>query len=911
MGSRKTMDGAEKVYEAASLWVDRALRTDDSLFTPGKPIWTSQWLEELRERFLDRPDVPGDSFLEKLQRQLEKSPPEAYQLIGEALYFYFLIVSTKNSTNEQGVINKVLGWSPNPVVIPQDLVTCLIPGIANPGQMFHSARPYQVGFLIECAEQWRERESSEHQRLLDDPWAFKDFLMRLNFRSELLRGNPNRPRTQREALLHLVFPDTFDGIVSVDHKEIIAKKFADLVKEPTEDVDRQLEQIRPALEARFGAGDHFFYTPEIRSRWDENYKPDLWEDFVKQALVYVHTGNLEIEEIDYKVEISRKLVEARAAVLTGTDDWAELLKSALNPNEANFISWRLISGLNKWCAEQPDDALRALKAIWAQDDSSVSERVRAFSDQFPREVTSGAGSRTNVASVLLMGLFVEQYPPFRIRIFNRAYVRTGHDQPEKGADEAALYEHALGFLDRFIDEASKRGLNLRHRLDAQSVVWAVVQARGDETTGGGGQTSVDGEQTSEDDDASQPEPDLQTLAEEVFLPVEFIENIDTLLKDKKQVIFQGPPGTGKTYVAQKLAKHLAGWEKRVTLVQFHPSYAYEDFVQGFRPALVGDGQAGFELRDGPLLRAAERARQEPNADHFLVIDEINRGNLAKVFGELYFLLEYRDEAMSLQYSDKPFSLPDNLYIIGTMNTADRSIALVDLALRRRFYFVEFHPDDEPVRDVLHDWLADKAPGMEWVADVVINVNEKLKDDRHAAIGPSYFMKDGLDRAAVERVWKHSVLPYIEECLFGDNEKIGEFDLKKLMAEGSPLDCIADGLSRLLNIDPDDAVRRIQAEGGVSQADISNRWDTWHAAFKAAGLKRIAFPLAPRPTLRQVADTTPAFVARVWDHLVTVIDGEAFEACGNKTDMDRKPNHYWIVDDGAESASVLVEQNGNA
>ena len=274
---------------------------------------------------------------------------------------------------------------------------------------------------------------------------------------------------------------------------------------------------------------------------------------------------------------------------------------------------------------------------------------------------------------------------------------------------------------------------------------------------------------------------MEAFAKELFLPVEFLENIDTLLKDKKQVIFQGPPGTGKTYVAQKLAKHLAGWEKRVTLVQFHPSYAYEDFVQGFRPAPAGNGQVGFELRDGPLLRAAERARQEPNADHFLVIDEINRGNIAKVFGELYFLLEYRDEAMSLQYSDKPFSLPANLYIIGTMNTADRSIALVDLALRRRFYFVEFHPDDEPVRDVLHDWLTVKAPGMEWVADVVKNVNEKLKDDRHAAIGPSYFMKDGLDRAAVERVWKHGVLPYIEECLFGDNDRIGEFSLDRLMA----------------------------------------------------------------------------------------------------------------------------------
>ena len=336
MGSRKTYEGAENVYKAAAMWVDRALRTDDSLFTPGKPIWTNKGLRELRERFLDRPDESGDSFLEKLQRQLEGSPAEVYQLMGEALYFYFLIVSTKNSTNEQGVINKVIGWSPNPVAIPQNLVTCLVPGIANPGQMFHSARPYQVGFLIECAEQWRERESSERQRLVDDPWGFKDFLMRLNFRSKLLTRNPNRPRTQREAILHLVFPDTFEGIVSVEHKEIIAKKFADLVKEPTEDIDRQLQQIRPALESRFGAGDHFFYTPQLRGLWDDNYKPDLWEEFVKRALVYVHTGKLEIEEIDYKVAISRKLAEAREAVLAGRDNWAALTKKCPQPQRGQF-----------------------------------------------------------------------------------------------------------------------------------------------------------------------------------------------------------------------------------------------------------------------------------------------------------------------------------------------------------------------------------------------------------------------------------------------------------------------------------------------------------------------------------------------------------------------------------------------
>ena len=167
-----------------------------------------------------------------------------------------------------------------------------------------------------------------------------------------------------------------------------------------------------------------------------------------------------------------------------------------------------------------------------------------------------------------------------------------------------------------------------------------------------------------------------------------------------------------------------------------------------------------------------------------MIDEINRGNLAKVFGELYFLLEYRDSEMDLQYSNQGerISLPENLYIIGTMNTADRSIALVDLALRRRFYFVEFHPDEDPVKSVLRKWLLDKVPEMVWVADVVERANDHLSEDRHAAIGPSYFMKDGLNNDMVVRIWKHSVLPYIEERLYGQQEEVEKFKLDRLQAE---------------------------------------------------------------------------------------------------------------------------------
>ena len=143
----------------------------------------------------------------------------------------------------------------------------------------------------------------------------------------------------------------------------------------------------------------------------------------------------------------------------------------------------------------------------------------------------------------------------------------------------------------------------------------------------------------------------------------------------------------------------------VKIVQFHPSYAYEDFVEGYRPHLHNGGQPGFRLVEGPLKRLALRASENPDVVHVLLIDEINRGNIAKVFGELYYLLEYRDEAIDLQYGGgQGFSLPKNLWLIGTMNTADRSIALIDAALRRRFYFVPFFPDQPPIRGLLRRWL---------------------------------------------------------------------------------------------------------------------------------------------------------------------------------------------------------------
>ena len=511
-----------------------------------------------------------------------------------------------------------------------------------------------------------------------------------------------------------------------------------------------------------------------------------WDDYIE------HARRCGIEgELKYKRETERDLKVVRDTLLASKPDWAGLLrKRPLNEHLANLCGKWAFPPLVKWTRENLDNTARnALERLWEDGDritaanapTEAVRRIRDFAGRLPKDKSSGGpASRLRPISVLLMALGAERYPPFKKTEFYSAYGRTGYPGPPDDADEAGLYEHALGFLDRFVDEAQARGLDQpSDRLEAQSVVWVLEHPDpgtkpkpDDRANDGSGQNSeVD------------PEPcDLQTLADELLFDAAFLREVEALLDDKRQVIFQGPPGTGKTFAARKLAACLAGSPERVRLVQFHPSYAYEDFVQGYRPVLTG-GQPGFALRDGPLLEAAARARDEPDARHFLVIDEINRGNLAKVFGELYFLLEYRGEELRLQYSDEPFSLPANLHVIGTMNTADRSIALVDLALRRRFHFVEFHPGEPPVEGLLGRWLEKHAPGMAWVADMVDRANRAL-DDRQAAVGPSYFLKPGLDEEAVRRIWKHNVLPYVEERLAGEHDRLADFDLDRLRASES-------------------------------------------------------------------------------------------------------------------------------
>ena len=771
----------ENVYAAAEAWVERALRSDDSLFTPGRRIWTTEWLEELHYRFLDRPEMPGSDFFKKLKRQLKGSPPEAYQLMAEVTYVHLLFPDNVSDATKKEALETILRWSPGLESIPRELTAALAPGLANTGTGYNTYRPYHVGLIVEFASHWKRLTPDGRQGMFDEPWAFKNFVMDLPLRSALLRTSGERPRAQRHALLHLVHPDTFEPIVKIDHKEMIAKAFEDHVEDPDEDLDRKLLKIRAAM-----GGDIDFYSDDVRPQWDPEYQSDGWYQLIASAKKYMESGDLEDVENAYKIEVGQRFAEAGAAVLAKSSDWSELVKNSIRESK-NLIHPADKGRLRDWIDQAPDSAHEALSLLWSDNDTPPSERVTAFVTLFPVSAISGVGTRTNIASVLLMGLDAQQHPPFRTTLFKQAYEHTKYEMPGPDADEAATYDHALGFLDRLIEKAVEHDLELR-RLDAQSAIFMFF----------GSEEEPDGTQPDNGEGASESR-NLDALAKALCLPVAFLQRIERQLERKRQVIFQGPPGTGKTHVAQELARWLAGDKERVTLVQFHPSYAYEDFVEGYRPALM-KGRPTFKLKRGPLRRAAADARTDRGNLHFLVIDEINRGNVAKVFGELYFLLEYRDkdEGVRLQYRDKIFRLPKNLYIIGTMNTADRSIALVDLALRRRFSFVEFHPDEEPIKGLLRRWLKEHGKTeMAWVADLLDEANALLKHDRNVAIGPSHFFERDLSEEAVADIWKHSVLPYVEEALIGNPDRVKEFNLDRLRrkSEDVPVPKSRDGSDR--------------------------------------------------------------------------------------------------------------------
>ncbi|XZN90830.1 MAG: McrB family protein [Microcoleus sp.] len=245
---------------------------------------------------------------------------------------------------------------------------------------------------------------------------------------------------------------------------------------------------------------------------------------------------------------------------------------------------------------------------------------------------------------------------------------------------------------------------------------------------------------------------------------------------KGQAILQGPPGTGKTFIAEKLAKHLIGGGDGFSdIIQFHPAYTYEDFIEGLRP-ITQNGQLTYSIVPGRFLGFCEQAEAREDTC-VLIIDEINRANLSQVFGELMYLLDDRQdtERFITLASGKQFRIPTNVRIIGTMNTADRSIALVDNALRRRFAFISLSPNYEVLRQYHQreetGFIVDKLIGL------LKNINRTI-NNKHYELGISFFLTKTLAED-IQDIWQMEIEPYLEEYFFDDQAKMDEFLWNKI------------------------------------------------------------------------------------------------------------------------------------
>jgi 5-methylcytosine-specific restriction enzyme B len=274
----------------------------------------------------------------------------------------------------------------------------------------------------------------------------------------------------------------------------------------------------------------------------------------------------------------------------------------------------------------------------------------------------------------------------------------------------------------------------------------------------------------------QPEYSLNQCSQETGFTEPQLTQWKNAINRKGQTIIQGPPGTGKTFIAEKLAKHLIGGGDGFSdIIQFHPAYTYEDFIEGLRP-ITANGQLTYSIVPGRFLQFCEKA-EDCEDTCVLIIDEINRANLSQVFGELMYLLDDREntERFITLASGKLFRIPTNVRIIGTMNTADRSIALVDNALRRRFAFIPISPNYELLQNY-HNREQTVYP-VDKLIGIIKDVNQAI-NNKHYELGISFFLTKTLAED-IQDIWQMEIEPYLEEYFFDNQVKMDEFLWNKI------------------------------------------------------------------------------------------------------------------------------------
>ncbi|WP_426225202.1 McrB family protein [Pseudarthrobacter sp. DSP2-3-2b1] len=705
---------SQEIEDAAWFVLGPGLQGKPSALDGKTLTWTADAAAELLAR-LEKgvPDAKAP-MMTNLRQNLEDASREAKQLAIELLFLQSLPLAheVKSLKVKRARVAEAASWLEPPLELPEELYK----GMTDHGVIRDRTAEFNwtiwdhLKWLCRFVQHVDQQPPSTIAKALKDPQKFH----------QLAAATPGDQPAIRRSIEYLAWPSFFEPVVADVERQEIRDAFASLVggaKGDTDpDITADIHRIRLHLDEQAGQRIDW-YARQLVSQWRKVGDPGR-----RAWLLRTHSDNTEL----------------LAA-------WQAEEKVTLDVEHLRFLDPGVTAGLVQHAV---DEDYKHLGYVERED------------------------TKTAVFAFLTV-----MKPGDLVLCQHAGAVRLGVvlGEPEHNEDNRRMRRKVRWFDDAHTTADLPR--HVQRQLATPGIivdVTKVVQAL---------QSLVPAEAEPDDDDPATAavevvpvhegfRPLSRGFADSLHMDLEPLQEIAELLEENRQLVLYGPPGTGKTYLAKHLAAELAddSTDERVKLVQFHPSYAYEDFFEGYRPDKTDEGQVSFKLVAGPLRRLAEEAAKPGNESkpYFLIIDEMNRANLAKVFGELYFLLEYRDDRIYLQYSpNEPFTLPDNLYIVGTMNTADRSIAMMDAAIRRRFAFIELHPQTEPVKGSLLRFL--QARQLDTTPALLLDALNAAIDewDRDLMIGPSYFMKPAAQTpAGLRRIWKYELMPLLEEHYHG-------------------------------------------------------------------------------------------------------------------------------------------------
>lgn len=698
-----------------------------SVVDPTATIWTAEVAEELRARVEDNLIRGSEqNQWEKFDQQLRGASREVILMAAELAFLRGHPVHASRPETRRAHVERVLANIDPTPAIPESMSRWLAEphpgGGFESGQGYHGRLWQHIVWLATFVRTWDRLPENEREAARADPWVLQQVM---------LDSSGDVSPDIRNALQFLARPEVFEPIASANYKAKIRQGLAHRIGGSTgndpESLDRDILAIRASLAGDIDGPFHFWF-PEVRPLWDaaasSGPADSAGPEEPRPRHYWLYSPGARASEWD----------EFSQAGIMGIG-WHELGDLADYPNREAIRQALDTDGSGR-------SMTNATLALWQfQHEIAVGDVV--YAKRGKREIV-GRGEVTSDA----------RYEPERGEFPQVRSVAWTHIGSWPHPGEAAMktltditrYGEYVDQLKALVVESDDEDVEVTDPLVAPATPY-----------------------------------DRESFLDEVYLSEERYDRLRALVLRKKNLILAGPPGVGKTYAAKRLAYSIMGAKdpSRVQMVQFHQSYSYEDFMMGYRPTETG----GFTLVEGPFYRFCEEARaDDANRPYFFLVDEINRGNISKIFGELLMLIEAdkRGQDLRLLYKNETFSVPPNVHIIGMMNTADRSLAVLDYALRRRFGFFEMAPgfDSEGFQRWQHEAAS---PALDQLVSVVVDLNTSIAQD--AALGQGFAVGHSfLSRptgADADDAWLYSVvedelIPLLDEYWFDEPEKAAEW-----------------------------------------------------------------------------------------------------------------------------------------